>query len=290
MESDIGTCALITPGLIFDNICFSYQLHFRATHLSNNKKENDKPRVDSTLSKGLSVLEVLTENPNGKGVTELSRELELTKSNAFRLLRTLSTLGYVSSGEDKKYRATMKVWQLGQRVVENMNLQPIARPHLAELSQKTGETVYLAVRDGLSVVYIDKIESTKPIRSFTPKGGSAPIHCVGTGKALLSAEYDVLRETVRHHLTRYTPITITSLRKLDADMEATRERGYAIDRGEYRDRILSFASVIRLPNGRPVAALGVSAPDVNLEGNRIEEICTAVHVAANAVSAALKDT
>lgn len=252
--------------------------------MNENIKTETKARVDSTLSKGLSILEELATNPGGKGVTELSRDLELTKSNAFRLLRTLTTLGYVTSTEDKKYRATMKIWQLGQSVVENLNLRDIAKPHLISLAQKTGETVYLAVRDGLSVVYIDKIESTKPIRSFTPKGGSAPIHCVGTGKALLAAEYDVLRESVRNHLTKFTPITITSLRKLDADMQATQERGYAIDNGEYRDRIHSFASVIRLPNSKAVAALGVSAPDVNLEGGREEEICKIVTQAAAAVS------
>ena len=136
-------------------------------------------------------------------------------------------------------------------------------------------------------IYIDKIESTKPIRSFTPKGGSAPIHCVGTGKALLAADYDILRESVRSRLTKFTPVTMTSMRKLDADMQATLARGYAVDNGEYRDRIHSFGSAIFLPNGKAVAALGVSAPDVNLEEGRAEEVCQFVKQAADAVSTEL---
>ena len=246
-------------------------------------------RVDSTLSKGLQVLEALAKSKTGKGVTELSRELELTKSNTFRLLRTLSALGYVRNAESRTYAATMKVWQVGRAVVENLNLSQIAAPQMQMLSRKTGEAIYLAVPDVFSVIYIDKIDSTKPIRSWNPIGGSAPIHCVGTGKALLAADYDRLRDQLRGRLTKYTDRTITSLKRLDADMAETRARGYAIDTGEFRERVFSFGAAVRLPNGRPVAAIGVSVPDVNLTEGRDREIGALVMRAANAVSDALKE-
>lgn len=249
----------------------------------------DRPvRVDSTLSKGLHVLEALAKSKTGKGVTELSRELELTKSNTFRLLQTLTALGYVRNSESKSYAATMKVWQVGLSVIENLDLPAIAAPQMQMLSNKTGEAIYLAVPDGLSVVYIDKIESTQPIRSWNPIGGSAPIHCVGTGKALLAADYSRLRDQVRGHLTKYTDRTLTSLKRLDADMAETQARGYAVDTGEYRERIFSFGAAVRLPSGRPVAAIGVSVPDVNLTEDRDKEIGVLVQRAAEGVSEALK--
>ncbi|GAB5468408.1 MAG: IclR family transcriptional regulator [Rhodospirillales bacterium] len=246
-------------------------------------------RVDSTLSKGLQILEALSKSPNGKGVSDLSRELGLTKSNTFRLLQTLTTLGYVRNSASKLYSASMKVWQVGQAVVEHLDLPKIAAPQLQMLSRKTGEAVYLAVPDGLSIIYVEKIESMQPIRSFTPKGGSAPMHCVGTGKALLAANYETLRPQIRDHLVKYTDKTITSIKQLDADMAATRARGYAIDTGEFRERILSFGAAIRLPNGEPVAALGVSAPDVNLAAGRDEEIAALVLQAAQEVSLSLQE-
>ena len=246
------------------------------------------PRVDSTLSKGLMILETLAQSKGGRGVTELSRELGLTKSMTFRLLQTLSALGYVQSSEAKLYSATMKVWQVGQTVIGGLDLPKIAAPHMRGLSEATGETIYLAVPDGVSVIYIDKVESTKPIRSWNPIGGSAPMHCVGTGKALLAANYDLLRNQIRDRLTKYTDRTITSLKRLDADMAATRERGYAIDTGEYRDRIFSFGSVVRLPNNEAVAAIGVSVPDVNLTEGRDEEICQLVRQAAAGVTEDLR--
>ena len=244
-------------------------------------------RVDSTLAKGLTILEALARSPNGKGVTELSRELNLSKSNTFRLLRSLTALGYVKPLENKSYCATMKAWRVGQDVIGNLNLPELAAPQMRALSQQTGEAIYLAVPDGLSVIYIDKIESTQPIRSFTPKGGSAPIHCVGTGKALLAANYDLLRDQVKDHLVKFTAKTITSIKRLDADMAATVARGYAIDQGEYRDRIHSFGAAIVSPSGEAIAAIGVSVPDVNLSGNRADEICAAVTRAAAEVSQAV---
>lgn len=245
------------------------------------------PRVDSTLSKGLAILEALARSPQGRGVTELSQELKLNKSNTFRLLRTLATLGYVKSSSVKLYSATMKVWRIGQAVVERLPLSEIAAPQMRKLSKATGEAIYLAVPDGFSVIYIDKIESTQPIQSFTPKGGSAPMHCVATGKALLAANYDLLRDRIRDHLVRYTDKTITSIKRLDADMAATQTRGYAIDRGEYRDRVYSFGAVVRLPDGDAIAAVGVSVPDVNLPVGRGEQICSLVVSAAAEISEAL---
>ena len=253
------------------------------------KQAAERPvRVDSTLSKGLQVLEALAKSKSGKGVTELSRELELTKSNTFRLLRTLTALGYVRNSDSKAYSATMKIWQVGRTVVENLDLPKIAGPQMRMLSRETGEAIYLAVPDIFSVIYIDKIESTKPIRSWNPIGGSAPLHCVGTGKALLAADYERLRDQMRGHLDKFTDRTITSMKRLDADVAATLERGYAVDTGEYRERIFSFGAVVRLPNGRPVAAIGVSVPDVNLTKGRDKEIGELVLQAAEGVSEALK--
>ena len=127
--------------------------------------EAKPPKVDSTLSKGLQILEALAAGRGARGVSELSRDLGLTKSNVFRLLQTLTALGYVRPTEDKRYQATLKTWQVGRGVVENFNLRELAAQEMQMLSAETGEAIYLAVAEGLGIVYIDKIESTQPIRS-----------------------------------------------------------------------------------------------------------------------------
>jgi len=246
-----------------------------------------EPKVDSTLSKGLSILENLSGSQQSKGVTELSKELGLTKSNTFRLLQTLLTLGYVQHMPDKTYAATLKTWRVGRASVETLNLRALAAPELTFLSQETGEAIYLAVRENLSVVYIDKVDSQKPIRSWNAIGGIAPLHCVGTGKAILAADYDRLRDQIGGVLTHHTAKTITDIAALDADIKATKARGYAYDTGEFRDRILSFGAAITLPGGEPVGALGISLPDINLPEGGVERYGGFVSHAARSVSAKL---
>jgi DNA-binding IclR family transcriptional regulator len=245
------------------------------------------PKVDSTLSKGLTILENLANAQKGKGVTELSKELGLTKSNTFRLLQTLTNLGYVKHLDDKSYAATLKTWQVGRASIENLNLRELAASELSFLALQTGETVYLAVPENLTVVYIDKIESQKPIRSWNAVAGRAPLHCVGTGKAILAANYSTLRDRVAMGLTEHTDKTLTSITALDNDIKQTLERGYAFDSGEFRDRILSFGAPIILPNGEAIAALGISLPDINLPVDGANEYGRLVAEAAQRVSAKL---
>ena len=221
-------------------------------------------RVDSTLSKGILILETLAQAGGRKSVTEISHELKLTKSNVFRLLQTLSRLGYVRQTDDRLYSATLRAWQIGRNMVENLNLREIAAPQMQFLSEKTGHTVYLAVPDNLSVVYIDKIESSQPIRSWNPVGGAAPIHAVSTGKAIIAADYASWRGKVRNHLARHTALTITTAEALDEDVERIRTCGYAEDHGEFRDQVIGFGAAILLPDSKPVGAIGISLPEVNM--------------------------
>lgn len=233
------------------------------------------------------ILEALASASTARGVSELSRELNLTKSNVFRLLQTLSVLGYVAPTEDKQYRATLKTWQVGRSVVQNFNLRELASPDMQMLSAETGEAIYLAVPDGFNVIYIDKVDSIQPIRSWNPVAGTAPVHCVGTGKAILSQIYDKMRSRLVGRLTKYTELTITSIDELDKEMALTRARGFAIDQGEFRDRILSFGAAILLPDGEPIAAFGISVPDVNLKDGDQERYCGLVKQAAKNVTSRL---
>ncbi|MDB6176402.1 IclR family transcriptional regulator [Paracoccus sp. Z330] len=242
------------------------------------------PKVDSTLAKGLQILEALAQSKGPRGVSELSRELELTKSNVFRLLQTLSTLGYARPTDDKRYSATLKAWQVGRSVVEHFNLRDICAPSMQMLASKTGEAVYLAVPEGLNVVYIDKIDSIQPIRSWNPVSGSAPIHCVGTGKAILAANYVRMRDLLTGNLTRHTEHSITSIKAMDDEILQIRAKGYAIDTGEFRDQIRSYGAAICMPDGTAIAAFGVSVPEINLKDGDEEMICQLVRLAAESVS------
>jgi IclR family KDG regulon transcriptional repressor len=246
-----------------------------------------EPKVDSTLTKGLLLLDALSSATGGKGVSDLSRELSLTKSNTFRLLQTLKTLGYVRHGEDKLYSATLKTWQVGRRVIDNLNLPELARDEMRKIADATHETIYLAVPENLSIIYIDMIDSLRPIRSWNRIGGSAPIHCVGTGKAIIAANYQTMRSALKGGLAKYTSRTITSLAALEVDIEVTKKNGYAFDTGEFREGVVGTGAAVCLPNGVAIAAIGVSVLEANLHEHGRDKLGRLVREAGERISARL---
>ena len=79
----------------------------------NSSNGYDATRINSTFSKRFRIFEALASAGCGRGVSELARELEMTQSNEFRLLQTLTRLDYVRRGKDRIYSATFQAWRVG---------------------------------------------------------------------------------------------------------------------------------------------------------------------------------
>src|SRR4030095_3473770 len=102
-------------------------------------------------------------------LTELARQLELTKPNVYRLLSTLSVLGYVKKDPaPSPYSPTLKLWEMGSMLVRDVDLVAVASPRLRRLCLDTHESVQLTVFDGGFVVYVDKVDSPQPLKARTP--------------------------------------------------------------------------------------------------------------------------
>ncbi|OFW24335.1 MAG: hypothetical protein A3H27_10800 [Acidobacteria bacterium RIFCSPLOWO2_02_FULL_59_13] len=220
--------------------------------------------MDITLNKGLRLLEALCTSDKRRGVTELAHELGLQKSNVYRLLQTLAALGYVDQeAEGARYGPTLRIWEYGAMVADRLDLRTVARPSLSKLAEETEETVHLSILSRLEVVYIDKVDSPFPLRAYSRVGGRAPAHCVATGKALLAfADDETLELLARVKLKRFTNTTITSQSKLLKELKAVRQRGYALNRGEWREGVNGLAMPIFDHTRKAVAAVGITLPPV----------------------------
>jgi len=241
--------------------------------------------MDKTLLKGLDVLTHIARSDRGVRTTDVAAELNLTKSNAYRLLRTLEAAGFVRQNlENKDFVASTKLWELGTQVMSRLDLRERASDALRWLADASRETVHLAILDGAEVIYIDKIDSPEPVASYTRLGGRAPAYCVATGKALLSGLPAHELTALLPSLTQYSPSTITDPDALNADLAAARSRGFAINRGEWRDAVWGLASPIRNTAGVAVAAVGVSGPQYRLEdAQRCAELADLVRSAAGRI-------
>lgn len=239
----------------------------------------------TSVEKALQLLEVLSAKPGPRGVSELTRELGLTKSNVHRLLKTLCAAGYARHWpEQGKYSSTLKLWELGSKIVEAIDVREIAQRHIATLSTQVHETVHLSVLEGYDVVYIDRIESENSIRTHTRIGGRAPANCVATGKAMLAFLEDSQIERWRGHLGAGTPASITDFDELLATLQQVRKRGYGITRGEWRPSVFGVGAPVFGVDNTVIAGIGMSCLDIRLTKKDMDRFIAAVQRCAAAVS------
>jgi DNA-binding IclR family transcriptional regulator len=242
--------------------------------------------MNNTLVKGLQVLEALARSERALGVSELALMLDLSKSNVHRLLQALVDLRYVVKNETTaEYSASLKLWELGNRVSLRVAVRHAAQTPMAELLLATRESVHLAVLEGHEVLYIHKLDSPQPVRAYFEIGGRAPAHCVATGKAMLAWQPEAtLKQFAASGLQRYTAATIVDADDFLREMERVRHQGYAVNRGEWRDSVWAIGAPIRDSAGTVVAAVGISGPSSRIKPAQIRLLAHLVRKAADDVS------
>src|SRR5579864_1675703 len=177
-------------------------------------------------------MEAAAQRREGLTNSEISRRLEIPKSSASYILRTLERRGYLRrDAESGRYRLGLKILSLGGDAQANLDIAEIALPFMRTLVERIHLTVHLAVLDQGEAVYIEKVEAPGFFRVNTWVGRRMYLHSTSVGKCLLAWLPKPELEALIHEtgLKKRTPKTITSLPKLVADLEHVREQGYSVD-------------------------------------------------------------
>jgi|SRR3954466_14199098 IclR family KDG regulon transcriptional repressor len=244
--------------------------------------------MEQTVQKALNLLEALVKSGQPRRLTELARQLGLTKPNVYRLLSTLSILGYVKKDPATSlYSPTLKLWEMGSMLVRDVDLVGVANPRLRRLCEETHESVQLAVFDSGFAVYVDKVDSAQPLKAITTIGSRVPATVTSTGKAILAWLPSESLDVAFQHVKRYTPLTLMRRRDIEKDLEETRGRGYSINRGEFRVGVCGLGAPVRDRSGSVIAAVGVWGAEANILGPSREELARHALGAARDISRAL---
>lgn len=220
--------------------------------------------MDTTLVKGLAVMEWMARAQKDCRVIDVATALDLPRSNAHRTLQTLVECGWVTKNADSTYRAGLRLFELGTLVQEALDIKGLLRPILAKLAAATGETIHLTVLDGSEILYLDKFDSPLPVVAYSRIGGRGPACCLASGKAILAAMHlDDAELAIRvGKLEAYTPKTITQIDQLQADLARARTRGWAENREEWRLGVCGLGAPVFDARGEPIAAIGISVPSI----------------------------
>lgn len=216
-----------------------------------------------TLSRGLRMLELLGKHPQGLALYELAQQLDLPRSTAFNLARTLTELEYICfDPKTNLYTLGLRLFEVGSAAVEKIDMLSLIRGCMMEIYHQINETVHLGVRTDLDVLYIDKIESTQMVRMTSHVGGRQPLYATALGKAILAGMRDEQVRLLYRHASfiPMTEHTTASFDELMRQLAEIRQRGYAIEQNESVQGISCAAVALRDQLGQPMYAISVSAP------------------------------
>jgi DNA-binding IclR family transcriptional regulator len=241
--------------------------------------------MEKTLIKGLKMLEAVARSAEPRGVSDFAGELDITKSNAHRLLQTLVAARYVRHDPARGfYSVSPRLFELGMLVGARIDVRSVAAPVLRGIVERTGETAAVAVLDDREVVYVERIDSPNRLRIVVRTGERLPSYCSSSGKVLLAWAPEEVVDSLTG-LTRYTKHTLTDLPSLKAELDRIRRRGYAVTRGEWHLEISSVAAPIRDRAGKVIAALAISGPTERFKANALKSYTEAALWGASEISA-----
>jgi DNA-binding IclR family transcriptional regulator len=226
------------------------------------------------LDRAFAVLDLLGESETPLGLAQVALSLQLHKSTAHRFLMVLEKHRMVERTVGGKFRLGLRLFDLGNRAIEQYDLRERAQPHLRRLVAETEETAHLCILEGAHVIYIDKIEPARSVRMITRIGASNPVHCTSVGKAMLAflPEERLTDILGRLRFERYTNHTLSTVEALRAEIEKTRRRGYAVDDEEFEEGLRCIAVPVLDVQRLPVAAVSVSGPSFRVTAQKLPSI------------------
>jgi IclR family transcriptional regulator, acetate operon repressor len=232
------------------------------------------PASVQALDRGLALLRVLA-GRDGSSLSDLSRQVELAPSSAYRLLQTLAARGFVEFNErDQLWTIGVEAFRVGTAFQRRSSIASVGRAIMHDLMEASGETANIATFEGGEIVFVAQVESPEPIRAFFRAGERRAIHASGIGKALLAEmpRRAVERVIADHGLARFTETTITDPTALLAELARIHVRGWALDNEERNSGMRCIAAAIFNEFGDPVAGLSVSGPVARMDDATVERL------------------
>lgn len=238
------------------------------------------------LDRAMTILYTLAEHPRGLSLADLARKTGLTTTTAHRMLAALRSKELTRETPEGLHALGIGTLMLSGPYLQGLDLRSEVRPRLEELNNLLNEACHVGVLASPHIVYIDKLDSTHPVRMVSRVGATMPAVRTAMGKALLAEMPDeTVIQTLRDTQTQLGE-TLEEEAFLTILAEA-RHRGYALDLEENERGICCVGAAIKDNTGRAVAAISVSGPKERMTENRIDDVAVQVKSCAHAISEAL---
>lgn len=248
--------------------------------------------VDSAIngdrvSRVFDVLELLVSHREPMTVTEVSRRLELPLSSTHNLLQRLVACDLAVTAEGPRYSVGGRVVRLGIKVVDGLQIRTLARKPLQELARAIDDDIYLAVRLGRRLVYVDRMPGTRSISVDIRLGQELFLHATAVGKLFAAYDAGCRRRMLASSLPQLTPHTITDVHELEVECKRILQNGWALSSQEGVLGMSGIAVPVLNSAHEIVGAIHVSSLSPLLTAERTEQVIAAAQATATVIERAL---
>lgn len=244
----------------------------------------------TNLERGLLILELLVDYPEGLGTSEMSRILDLPKNFIFRATSVLHLKGYLDRNEDAKtFSLSRKLLSMSFHVLNRTSLLEVAMPLMRELRNEVKETVTLCAVEETQGIVLDHVPSPHAMRLVVETGAHFNLHASAPGKAMMAfyEPEDLDRLIAALRFERFTSTTITTEAAFRQELLETKARGYSIDSGEELEGIHCVAAPVFDERRQVIAALVITGPTLRVKKEMLPDLGRCVSDVAAAISTRL---
>ena len=238
------------------------------------------------VKKTFQILNQIARHKKGISISDLSRKLEISKGTVHGITSALQEQGAIARDpRTKRYTLGHTLFELGRAAYGRIDVKDIARPFMEDLMVKTGESVFLGVKNVDHVTIIDIVESSSDLKITSPIGTTIPLLAGATGKVFLAhmSEAQVTHLLQSKGIRRYTENTVTRITEFVKQTRAAEKNGFAIDEEEYISGVRAVAAPIH-NNGSLLAAIWVVGFSPSMDDEKMTSVIKAVKEAAHSIS------
>ncbi len=216
-------------------------------------------RPVQSVAKALRLLDLLMEARQPLTLTALSERTGWPKSTIHGLLTAMRENSVIEQQGDGRYCLGMRLFEYGCAVSAGWSISDLARPHLQNLANVTGESAFLSILERTEAITIEQVQSRAGLRVVSEIGTRLPLHCTSQGKVFLAAMSDDEAQRVlsRRALEPYTPNTLVAWERFAQTLGDVRRQGYAVEDGEYKYGLCSCSAPVRDRTGAIRYAVGI---------------------------------
>ena len=241
-----------------------------------SQMKDEAKQLAPALTRGLTVIEALSQDPYEMNMSELSEVLDIPKASLWRILTVLTEREYVIL--DKKrhtYRIGFKLMYMGSALFAGSHFKSKVRDYLKRLAHETGETTELDVRVRDQLVVVDQVTGPSAVYLYSHTGSAMPyFHATAPGKVYLAhMKRSRMRSAMKKlGLPRLTPHTIQDIEQLEKEIEKIMIDGYAVDVEEMREGVGRVAAPVYDESNRIKGCLAIVCPAfrLNEQNNKYE--------------------